>query len=77
VCHNKGAVRLEVNQMLEFPKVISKKLWFLLFNVGTIVYLLSTGTLRWEFVSVLACFLALTMMNGIAWISARKYKQWK
>jgi hypothetical protein len=33
--------------------------------------------LRWDAVSILSCLAALLLMNGIAWISARKYKEWK
>jgi hypothetical protein len=63
--------------MLEFPKVISKSAWFLLFNGASIIYLIATKTLRWECVSVVCCFLTLLLFNGIALISARKYKDWK
>ncbi len=63
--------------MVELPKIMSKKAWFLVFNLGTIIYLIVSGSLRWEVVSIFSYGLALLLMNGIAWISARKYKGWK
>jgi hypothetical protein len=63
--------------MIELPKIISKKTWFLLFNVGTIIYLIGRGRLRWNIVSVFSYGFALLLINGIIWISARKYKDWK
>jgi hypothetical protein len=60
--------------MAELPKVVSKKGWFLTFNVLTIIYLIWTKTLSWDPSSIFWCFLALLIMNGIAWTSARKYK---
>jgi cytochrome c oxidase subunit IV len=63
--------------MMELPKVIPKKVWFLLFNVGTIAYLIANGSLRWNAISIVSYGLALLIMNGIALISARKYKGWK
>jgi len=56
---------------------MSKRAWFLMFNLGTIAYLMIDGTLRWETVSVISCGIALLLINGIAWISARKFKEWK
>jgi cytochrome c oxidase subunit IV len=63
--------------MVELPKIMSKKVWFLVFNLGTIIYLTVSGSLRWEVVSIFSYGLALLLMNGIAWISACKYKGWK
>jgi hypothetical protein len=63
--------------LTELPKIMSKRMWFLLFNAGTIIYLIVSGSLRWQVVSMFSTGLALVMMNGIAWVSARKYKEWK
>lgn len=63
--------------MVELPKLVSKKVWFLTFNALTIFYLITTKTLSWDPASIFYCFLALLLMNCIAWISARKYKDWK
>jgi O-antigen/teichoic acid export membrane protein len=52
-------------------------MWFLLFNLGTILYLIMSGHLQWNSISIFSYGLALVLMNGIAWISARKYKDWK
>lgn len=35
------------------------------------------GHLKWETLSVVSYGLALLLINGIVWISARKYKDWK
>lgn len=63
--------------MVEFPKIMSKTMWFILFNLGTIIYLIVSGTLRWDALSIFSNGLALVIMNWIAWISGRKYKGWK
>lgn len=60
--------------MFELPKLMSKKMWFLLFNVGTILYLIISGALTWDAVSVFSCGISLALMNGVALISAREYK---
>jgi len=60
-----------------FHRLVSKKLWFLLFNVCSISYLIISGRLRLETVSLLSCGLALLLMNGIALISARHFPEWK
>jgi hypothetical protein len=56
---------------------MSKKAWFLLFNLGTALCLVATGSLSWDVVSIISFGLFLLIINGIAWFSARKYKEWK
>ncbi len=63
--------------MVEFPNIMSKRMWFVLFNLGTIIYLVLSGVLHWDLLSILSYGLALVFMNCIAWISARKYKERK
>jgi len=63
--------------MNEFHQLISKKLAFVLFNVGTVLYLILGGYLKWNFFSVLSYGAALMIMNGIAWFSSRNFKDWK
>ncbi len=63
--------------MFEFAKIMSKRTWFLLFNIGTIIYLISSGTLTWDAISIFSCVIALLLMNGIAWISGCEYPHWK
>jgi hypothetical protein len=63
--------------MVELPRVISKKVWFLVFNTATIIYLVVSGSLHFEVDSILAHGLALLLINVVALISARKYKGWK
>jgi hypothetical protein len=62
--------------MIEFPKLMSKWMWFLLFNVGTIIYMIVSGSLHWDVINLVSFGLALALINGIAWISARKFR-WK
>jgi hypothetical protein len=57
--------------------VVPKWLWFVLFNVAAIAYLIFTNTLRWTTVSLSGCAIALSLINGSAWLSARRYKNWK
>jgi hypothetical protein len=61
----------------EFHKLVSKKAAFLLFNVGTIIYLIFSGSLKWNGVSLFSYGAALLLMNGIAWFSSRNFKDWK
>jgi hypothetical protein len=63
--------------MNNLHRLVSKKMWFLLFNLGTALYLIMSGRLQWNSISIFSYGLALVLMNGIAWISARKYKDWK
>ena len=63
--------------MRSFPELISKKVWFLLFNISSIVYLVATGRLRRDALSVVSCLGALLLLNGIAILSARKFPNWK
>jgi hypothetical protein len=62
--------------MIEFPKLMSKWMWFLLFNVGTIIYMIVSGSLHWDAINLVSFGLALALINGIAGISASKFR-WK
>jgi len=63
--------------MVDLPEIISKKTWFVLFNVGTTIYMILSGNLHWDVTSIFCYGVALLLINFIAWISARKYKGWK
>ena len=63
--------------MNQFHKLVSKKMWFLLFNVGTTLYVIISGTIKFDVVSVVSYGVALGLMNVIAWISARNFPDWK
>lgn len=63
--------------MRDLPDLISKKTWFLAFNLVAIIYLVASGSLRWNVLSIVSYGFALLVMNIVAWISARKYKGWK
>ncbi len=65
---------LQVNQ---FHKIVSKKMWFILFNVGTTVYMILSGHLSWDVIAIVSYGVALTLINLVAWISARRFPDWK
>jgi hypothetical protein len=52
-------------------------MWFLLFNVGTVLYLIAFGDVSWNLISIVSYSLALLLINILAWISARKFPDWK
>jgi hypothetical protein len=60
-----------------FHEFVPKKVAFLLFNVGTILFLILSGSLSWSWISLFSNGAALLLMNGIAWISSRNYKDWR
>ena len=61
----------------EFHRIISKKMWFLLFNVGATLYMIVFGRLGLDVVSILSFAVALGLLNLIAWISAKRFPEWK
>ncbi len=60
-----------------FHKLVSKKMCFILFNIGTTIYCVLCGQLRWNFTSIFGFCIALLLMNGIALFSARHFPNWK
>ncbi len=63
--------------MKSLHELISKKQWFIFFNMGTLVALVLTGRLRWSVESIVTTLIALLVVNGAAAISARNYPEWK
>jgi len=63
--------------MFDLVQIVSKKIRFVILNLAAIIYLIATHSLRWDAVSIVSYGLALGLMNCIAWLSARKYKEWK
>jgi hypothetical protein len=63
-----------VATLKELPAYVSKKVWFLLFNLGALVFEIVTGALRWEVSSVIANGIALLFVNWMTLIASRKYK---
>ena len=63
--------------MFDLVQIVSKKIRFVILNLAAIIYLIATHSLRWDAVSIFSYGLALGLMNCIAWLSARKYKEWK
>ena len=60
-----------------FHKVVGKKLWFVIFNVASIAYLAISGRLVWTAESILISIVTMLLMNGIAFIPARKFSDWR
>jgi hypothetical protein len=60
-----------------FQRMFSKSVWFALFNVGTVIYLVASGTLQWNWISVLSCSVSLLLIDGIALYSSRNFPDWK
>jgi NADH:ubiquinone oxidoreductase subunit 3 (subunit A) len=48
-----------------------------LFNLAAVLLLLWKGQFRSDWTSVVAVILAFALMNAVAWISSRNYKEWK
>jgi len=63
--------------MDRFHRIIGKKLWFVLFNTVSILYLVLSGRLHFSFNSIAGCAIALILINGIALISSRNFPDWK
>jgi hypothetical protein len=60
-----------------FHRVVSKSLWFVLFNVVSVSFLILTGSLRWHWLSIGICSAVLLLINGIALRSTHKFPDWK
>ncbi len=63
--------------MKSFHEIISRKWWFILFNLGTLLALALSGRLTSSVESAIASLIALLVVNGIAVISARNFPNWK
>lgn len=63
--------------MKKLRELVSKKQWFVLFNLVSIVALVLTGRLKWSAESLVTSLIALLVMNGVAAISARNFPEWK
>lgn len=59
------------------PKIISKRTWFVLFNIGTTIYAVLFGHLSWDATSIVSYVVGLSLINIIAWVSTRKFPDWK
>lgn len=60
-----------------FHQAVSKKQWFLLFNVAAIVALALTGRVKLNAESLIPCVAALGIVNWVAWLSSKHYPDWK
>lgn len=63
--------------MKNFHELVSKKQWFVLFNLGTLIALALDGRLTSSTGSLATSLLALLIMNVVAAISARNFPDWK
>ncbi len=64
-------------KMKKLRELVSKKQWFILFNVVSVIALVVTGRLKWSAESLITSLIALLVMNGVAAISARNFPEWK
>jgi hypothetical protein len=62
--------------MKSLHELVSKKWWFVLFNVGTLLALAVSGRLS-SLDSAVTSLIALLIVNGTAVISARSFPNWK
>lgn len=60
-----------------FHKLITRKQWYVIFNVMAIGWAIVTGRLQWSAKSIIIAAVALAVMNTIAYISGRNYPDWK
>lgn len=60
-----------------FHQLLTKKQWFLFFNIAALVALILAGRLRFSFSSILVTVIALGIVNVMAWLSSRNYPNWK
>ena len=60
-----------------FHQLVSKKQWFLLFNIGVLLALILTGRLHFSVASIISTVIALGIVNVMAWLSSRNYPNWK
>lgn len=63
--------------MKRFHELVSKKQWFVLFNVVGVIALVLTGRLKWSTESLVTSLIALLVVNVVAAISARNFPEWK
>lgn len=60
-----------------FHRLVSRKLFYLLLNAAAIAVLLYNDQLHPDSESVLTCGITLLLLNVGAYVSGRKYKDWK
>jgi hypothetical protein len=63
--------------MRKLHELVSKKQWFILFNVVSVIALVVTGRLKWSAESLVTSLIVLLVMNGVAAISAKNFPEWK
>jgi len=63
--------------MRKLHELVSKKQWFILFNVASVIALAVTGRLKWSTESLVTSLIVLLVMNGVAAISAKNFPEWK
>jgi hypothetical protein len=63
--------------MKRLHELVSKKQWFVLFNVVSVIALAVTGRLKWSAESLVTSLIVLLVMNGVAAISAKNFPEWK
>jgi hypothetical protein len=60
-----------------FHKLLTRKQWYVMFNIVAICWAIVTGRLQWSAKSIIIAAVALAAINAIAFISGRNYPEWK
>lgn len=63
--------------MKNLRELVSKKQFFVLFNLVSVGALVLTGRLKWSAESLSTSVVALLVVNGVVAISARNFPEWK
>jgi hypothetical protein len=63
--------------MKNLRELVSKKQFFVLFNLVSVAALVLTGRLKWSAESLVTSLIALLVINGVVAISARKFPEWR
>ena len=61
----------------QFHRRIGKKWTLILFNIGTLLYVVLTDDLKLDLKSIITYVLVLLVINCLLLISARQYPNWK
>lgn len=63
--------------MKKLHELVTKRQWFILFNIGTLIAVFWTGRLTSSRADLISSLIALLVINGIALVSARNFPEWK
>jgi len=63
--------------MKKLHDLVTRKQWFVLFNLAALAALALSGRLTSSKESLISSLIALLIINGVAAISARNFPEWK